>query len=333
MPAIRIKERLSGGALVRRGVRGVWRATAHRAQQAVTIPVLGVDAGRAAVKVVEVARAAGRLRLYRAAVVSVERPSAAEAVRRAWRQAGAAAAHRAVWGVASPELIVKPFACPVMPAKELAGAVRLEAEQMILNGHTMHEMAVDWQTLGRTEAHQVYGVIAVVPKTTVSACRTLAAQAGVPLAVLDAQGLALWNAYVQLSAGRTAPGRTVLLLNVGSGSTNLVIAAAPQRLIFMRDVQVGAGTSAEPQAEDWLAEVRDSLHYAKAQHGLRAVDDAVLVGGGATSDMAALVRTALRIPARLWNPLDDLVVDAAVTAPESLGPQLAVAIGLALRQP
>ena len=112
----------------------------------VTVPMVGIDLGSTALKVVELARLSGRIVLRRAAIASLEGRDAAEVLKQLLDETGITTSQAAV-GLASPEVIVKPFEFPPMPKKELASAIQLEAEESILNGHSPHSMAMDWHTL------------------------------------------------------------------------------------------------------------------------------------------------------------------------------------------
>ena len=297
------------------------------------VSLVGVDLGSSALKAVEVERSNGRVRLRRCAVVPVEEGNVTAALNQLVSRAGIAAAHVAV-GLASPEVIVKPVQFPPMPPKELRSAVRLEAEQAILNGHTLNEMALDWHPLASPSKDLLRGLLAVVPQDAVSARLHIAEAAGLRPAVVDVEGLALWNAYWVLIGSQEAASKTVLLMNVGAKTTNLVIAKGPDELILIRDLQLGAGSLQHGQAPDWMTEVRDSLGYARAQGGLRALDAVYVTGGGAGPDLLPSLTATVAAPVTFWNPLNQLARDTESAAVEdSLGPLLAIAIGLALRQP
>jgi Tfp pilus assembly PilM family ATPase len=301
----------------------------HLVTRMTTTPLVGVDLGSSALKVVELERTDGRILLRRCAVAETEQKNVSSLLKRLLDEAGITAT-RAVVGLASPEVIVKPFEFPPMPKKELAGAIRLEAEQSILNGHTLNEMALDWHVFP-SGGEQIQGLLAVVPKTAVSARLQTARAAGLKPAIVDVEGLALWNAYWTLLGSRAPVPQTTFLLNVGVRTTNLVIAKGPHELMLVRDLDLGADVLGRGHHQDWVAEVRDSLGYARAKGGLRLLDAVYVTGGGSSPDVMSLAGSAVRVPVDSWNPLDQLYRDGRVTIDASLGPLLAVAIGLALR--
>ena len=294
------------------------RATAQR--------VVGLDAGSATVKIVELQREGQTLRLLRYAVVQTEK-KASEAIHQA-RQEVNNGFHRIAMGLASPEVVMRPFDFPPMPKKELQSAIRLEAEQAILNGHTLHEMAVDWQVFPAESGERLRGILAVVPKSVVSERIKLAEAGGIRPSVIDVEGLALWNAYWALLGSRHLGLSVVGLVHVGAGTTTVVVAKGSNELGLVRDVRLGGIAINEGRSREWLEEIRDSLSYARSQGGLRTID-AVYVSGGYVAQGIHLLRPALHAPVTLWNPLEQLQTAQPVT--QSLGPLLTVAIGLALR--
>ena len=305
----------------------------HLVDRLTTTSIVGVDFGSAALKLVELAAREGQAVLRRCAVQALPGGGASAAVlKRLCDETGIATTHAAL-GLASPEVIVKPFQFPPMPKKELASAVRLAAEQAILNGHAPGDMAVDWHTLSRSQ-ESIRGLLAVVPKAAVSARLETAKAAGLRPAVVDVEGLALWNAYWVLAGAQEPTPKTVLLVNVGAHTTNLVIAKGPDELLLIRDLQLGTTSLETDQTADWVAEVRDSLGYARSQGGLRTLDAVYVTGGGSGPKLIPLLKAVTPAPITFWNPLKQLARDAQCPAvDESAGPLLAIAIGLALRQP
>ena len=297
------------------------------------VSVIGLDLGSSCVKVVEVEASDGRIILRRCVVVPAGDGDAASVLTQLVRDADMPAASVAV-GIASPEVIVKPVQFPPMPKKELASAIQLEAEQAILNGHVLSEMAVDWHALGSDGNGTLRGLLAVVPHAVIAKRLQAVRAAGLRPAVADVEGLALWNAYWALAGASEPASATVLLMNVGARTTNVVIAKGSDELLLVRDLQLGARAIEEGRQAEWVTEVRDSLGYARSQAGLRQLDAAYVTGGGSGPQLLPLLKAAVPVPVTFWNPLRQLVRDAdSPSVEESVGPLLAVAIGLALRQP
>ena len=298
----------------------------------IAVPLVGIDVGSAALKVVELARTGGQIILRRAVVAAVQGDDQADALKRIWSDAGWRSTHAAL-GLAAPGVIVKPFEVPPMPRKELRSALQLEAEQAVLNGHSISQMAIDWHVMSSPLKASIRGILAVVPAATLNARLHMARAAGLRPTVVDVEGLALWNAYWALIAVREAAPKTALLMNVGARTTNLVIAKSPDKLLLIRDLQLGATALEAGRSSDWVTEVRDSIGYARSQAGLRALDAAYVTGGGSGPKLIPLMKAAVSSPVTFWNPLNQLPCGADVTVEKSIGPLLAIAIGLALRQP
>ena len=67
---------------------------------------------------------------------------------------------------------------------------------------------------------------------------------------------------------------------------------------------------------------------------MRALDAVYVTGGGAGPDLLPALKATVAAPVTFWNPLNQLVRDSESPEVEyALGPILAIAIGLALRQP
>ena len=295
-----------------------------------TTPLVGVDLGSAALKVVELSRSEGRVILRHCRVSAVEPAQPAGAIQQILSDLGIANPQVAL-GLASPEVIVRPFEFPAMPKKELNSAIQLEAEQAILNGHSLGGMAVDWHILSSNDV--IRGLLAVVPKELLAERLRAAKSAGLRSSVVDVEGLALWNAFWVLVGSRQPAPKTVLLVNVGAQTTNLVVAKGPDQLILVRDLQLGQRALAKGQEKDWTAEIRDSLGYARSKGGLRTLEAAYLCGGGSSPAVMTALMSTVMVPVEFWNPLKQVGRDAqSPVVDEAVGPLLAIAIGLALRQ-
>lgn len=298
----------------------------------VTAPLVGVDVGSTTLKVVELHRTNGDVFLRRCTVASLEGEDATKVLKRLCAATGLTTAQAAL-GLASPEVIVRPFQFPAMPKKELNSAIQLEAEQAILNGHSPVGMAIDWHILSSDVNESIRGLLAVVPKEVLAERLRAAKAAGLRPLVVDVEGLALWNAFWTLVGSREAQPKTVLLVNVGAKTTNLVIAKGPDELILVRDLQLGAAGLCGGQEREWVEEIRDSLGYARSKGGLRTLDAAYLTGGGSSPAVMTALMSAVMVPVEFWNPLQQMGRDAESPAvEESVGPLLPVAIGLALRK-
>lgn len=301
------------------------------------VPLVGLDLGSTQVKAVEIAQVDGTYILRHATIIQVPQKNAERydfglQLKRSLQNAGILSSKVAV-GLASPEAIAKAFDFPVMTQKELRGAVRLEAEQGILNGHTFEETVLDWHLLPSRSPESVRGLLAVVPKKVVEGRLKAVRKLGFNPRVVDFENLALWNAYWVLVGSLSPVPQTILLMNIGANVTNLVIARNSDELILARDFYGGAHGLASGQEQDWVDEVRDSLGYARSKGGLRQLDSVCLTGGGSNARAVELLKPFIQVPVSLWNPWNHMEVDASVhSVNEEEGRSLALAIGLALRK-
>ena len=294
--------------------------------------MVGVDFGSSALKVVEIVQTDDKMMLRRAAVIPMDSQQEKGALLKQALHDLEITTNYASLGVASPEAVVRPFQFPKMPNKELAGAVQLEAEQAILNGHSPAEMAIDWHRL-RAAEDSIRGLLAVIPRTLIDHQVRWVKDAGLTPLVVDVQGLALWNAYWILQGKHESAVQTVLLINIGSRITNFVIARGPDELMLVRDVEIGAEAIGKGRMNDWVSEIHDSLTYARSKGGLREINTAALTGGGGSEEILKTLQSLLGVPVIFWNPLDRMACPTNGHSPDpSWGPRLGVAVGLALRK-
>ena len=295
-----------------------------------TSPLVGIDIGSSAVKVVELERTEGKIVLRRCAVARVEGEDVAGVLKRLLEKAGITATQASV-GIASPEVMVRRFEFPQMPKKELAKAIRLEAEQEIFNGRSPSE--IDWQLLPSASDGSLRGLLAVVPKAVLTNHLQVVRAVGLRPKVADVVGLALWNAYWALLGSREQASKAVLLINIGARTTNLVVAKSSDELILIRDLQLGGRSLTDGHEKEWMAEIRDSLGYARSQGGLRGLDAAYVTGGGGNLSLKPMIESVAGLPVKFWNPLNGVACGPGLSVENSVGPLLPIAIGLALRKP
>jgi type IV pilus assembly protein PilM len=109
-------------------------------------------------------------------------------------------------------------------------------------------------------------------------------------------------------------------------------AEALKRVPGERELEVTRALT--PVLEDLVSEISLSLDYVENREGVR-VEEVLLSGGGVLAPgVVTFIEQVLGRPARIWNPLDGLRVDAEQVNVEELEANasgLAVAIGLASR--
>ena len=149
----------------------------------------------------------------------------------------------------------------------------------------LDQVVWDYQTLGIGASGDLDALIVAAKSDTAMDAAALAAGAGVPLEVVDAAPLALYNAV--RAARPDEPGCT-LVLDVGAKTTNLVFVEGDR--VFMRTIPVaGAAVTAE-LARGLDAEPADAEEY-KKQSGFVALGGNYGVPDDETADRASkLVR-------------------------------------------
>ena len=136
-----------------------------------------------------------------------------------------------MWG---PSVIVKKISMPRMEPKLVAEQIRWEAEQYI--PFDINEITLDHAILKGGGAGESMDVLIVAAKQE-HVFRVLESVEGTGLkvSVVDISGFALANCF-EMNYG-ALPG-TVAVLDIGAGSTNVVIVADGQ-VVFSRDLDVG----------------------------------------------------------------------------------------------
>ena len=293
--------------------------------------VLGLDISSTTIKAAEVIASKEGLILNRASSQEIGNNNVSQLLKKFVSESGFKTKQVAL-GVSSPQVVVQSFQFPRMPENEMARAIALEAEHTILNGHELTHVAVDWHLLNDTSENFSRGILAVIPKEILSSQIQTVKTAGLVPCIMDVKGLALWNGYWALSGSKDSSSKTVLLINAEERSTNFVIVRSPDELVLARDIEIGAA-SFKDNKDHWLSELHDSLVYARSKGGLRSLDVVVATGLVSKETLMSL-ESALELPVRLWNPLEQITCNkAGGMIPEfSQGPLFSVAIGLALRK-
>jgi type IV pilus assembly protein PilM len=338
----------------------------------------GLDIGSTAVKVLElrptgsspaVARCA-RIPLAAGAVAEGtirDAAAAAAAIRRAVDAAGITT-RRAAVGVCGRELIVKKLQIPRVPARELADAIRIEAEHQI--PFAVEEVFLGYQITAQRN-RLVDLTLVAAKKAKIMEYHAAVSAAGLVPVVVDVDGFALGNQH-ELGAGSEgspeATAGAVALVDIGATMTKIAIVG--RRLThFVRDVplggdrytraiatrlgvavdeaealKIGVATSPDPElvaqvcagiSRDLGREIQRALDYhAESDVSVPPAARVSLVGGGAAlGGLDQSLASFLGLPVAVADPFAGLAVDAAcagVIAGDGLS--LALALGLALRR-
>jgi type IV pilus assembly protein PilM len=336
--------------------------------------VIGVDIGSFAVKIVQLRKSGSRWVVATAGIADI--PGTAEGDKnppetntvRALRDCLLSTniqTRRAVCSVSGPEVAVRCFDFPALPAEEISGAVRLEASQVC--PFDIDDCAVSYQ-LTSNGTGNVSGIMVAATKRLMERKRRYAKIASLDTVLMDVDGLALLNCFNEIE--KPDSGRTIAILNVGNSCANLMIMGGKSSLL-VRDIcfpgnqiaeefKAGEGFSTRttrktPPADEnmnqprlelcqsfqkafqqLVADVNETLGYYLARQKSMTVERVHVCGGFATIEgFVGLLDRQLSAKAVLWDPLAQLSCRAGWDYRDSLSersPAMAVATGLAMRK-
>ncbi|MHC4212211.1 MAG: type IV pilus assembly protein PilM [Planctomycetota bacterium] len=339
--------------------------------------VLGLDIGSSHVKLVELNKGIGGYTVTAVGVADVSSGDDSESV----SESGALAAVRecvgsassntkmAVCSVSGPEVAVRSFKFPSLPAEEMSSAVHLEAGQVC--PFNVDQSSVDYQLVA-SKGDNACGVMVAATNESIETKRQLAKDVSLNCVLMDVDGLALLNCFKELDSERSkkkVARHSTAILNVGNRYTTLAI-VAESGLPFVRDVAYagerivaqiaseknisvqavrnalsggdGSSNPAPNLSESFdracgklITDVGETLRYYTAQEKNVLVDEIFVCGGFAlTKGFVELLDSKLSVKVSLWNPFDNIRYGASSGSEEFLannGPALAVAAGLAMR--
>jgi type IV pilus assembly protein PilM len=247
--------------------------------------LVGLDVGSHSVKVVELARAGGKFRIARAAVVPTppgavvdgapgDPRSLGTAIRAAFDQSGIRN-RRVNTALGGRAVVIREIRLPTMPDEELAQAVRFEAERYLPAGSK--EAAVDFQVLERVQEGQTtrLDVLFVAARREVVDSFAAALQgAGVTPEVLEVTSFALMRLFQE-----DAREGAVVLADIGADSTDLLVVHGG-RLRLGRTVPV-AGNALTRAVAGVLGLETSAAQAAKEERGVATT------GPGSVADPAS----------------------------------------------
>lgn len=270
-------------------------------------------------------------------------------------------------GVSGHSVIVKRVVVPAATEAELEASIEMDAEQYI--PFEIAEVNLDYQVVGPgTTSGDEPGfevVLVAAKKDKIQNQTSVISLAGRSPEVVDIDAFALQNVF---EANYTVdPAATIALLNIGASLMNINITKGGMPL-FIRDVSVGGnqytdilqkelqlnfqeaedlklGKSGESEAEMvqpllesitemLVMEVQKTFDFFRETYPSETITQ-VLISGG-TSHMVGLaerIQATFSYPTEVLNPFKSITVAPKLDVAKitSLGPALAVAVGLALR--
>ncbi len=300
--------------------------------------------------------------------VIMDAPTVSSAIQQIFEQNKIGVKEVAV-SVSGHSVIVKKIKVPRMKKAELREGIAWEAEQHI--PYSIEDVNLDFQILGGTGQGEgeMDVLLVAVKKDTVNEYLAVISAAGLKAEVVDVDAFALENA-LEVSHN-VMPSEVVALVNIGAAVTTINVlqggvseftrdsALAGNR--YTESLQKSLGLSYE-QAEalkmgsqvtghdfrearpviemvngELAGEIRRSFDFYSSSAGGKAIHRVLLSGGCARlPDLSSYLSQFLELPVEIANPFRDIAADRKKFDPEYLdfvAPQMAVGVGLALREP
>jgi type IV pilus assembly protein PilM len=270
-------------------------------------------------------------------------------------------------GVSGHSVIVKRVVVPAATPGEVAASIQWDAEQYIPFDIT--DVNLDYQVVGPgvtpSEEAGMEVLLVAAKKDKIQNHTNVISLAGKDPDVVDIDAFALQNVYEANYS--VDPNKTVALLNIGASLMNINITKGGMPL-FIRDVSVGGNQYTDilqkelqlnfQEAEDLklgrtggsevemvqpllesitdllITEVQKTFDFFRETYPSETIDQVFISGGTAhMPGLAERIETAFSCPTSVLDPFRSITVGPKVSAVRvtSLGPALAVAVGLALR--
>jgi len=311
---------------------------------------MGVDIGSTSVKVVALGPRKG----------SVARPIIGQHVRplEAGQEVDASDALKAAVGalqlplravnlsVSGQWVIIRVVEMPVMKPAEMKQALPFEAQRYL--PFPIQDVVIDGASLGPADANKMWVLIVACKKELLDRRIDWTKRAGLEVALIDVDALALANSFLAQANGRASTG-TRALINVGAQMTNLVVFKGDVPYL-VRDIPWGGDKLARGAADQLGTEVETvKRELLQGQVG-REVQEAMRLTSEALS--AELQLSFDYFENRFGQPPEDILVSGGLSlcagflealkshVTQTLSPwtpgsgltgQYAVAYGLALR--
>src|SRR5678815_1619137 len=271
---------------------------------------------------------------------------------------------RTAASVSGHSVIVKRVVLPVATEQEIGASIQYDADQYIPFG--LSEVNIDYQVVGPSEGEEpgMEVLMVAAKKDKIHNHTNVISMAGRQADVVDIDAFALQNAFeANYQVSPTAP---VALLNIGASLMNINITKGGIPLL-VRDVPVGGNQYTDilqkelqlefQEAEDLklgrsgseaemvmpllesitemlIMEAQKTSEFSRETYPNETIARVLICGGTSrTPGLADKLQETLGYPTEVLNPLKHITIGPKVNAGQinSLGPSLAVAVGLALR--
>jgi type IV pilus assembly protein PilM len=268
-----------------------------------------------------------------------------------------------VTAVSGRAVIVKKILMDRLSEEDAKEAIQWEAEQHV--PYDINDVSLDFQIINPNIDQKKMQVLLVAAKKDMIANHAdIIKDAGLTPTIIDVDSFAIQNA-IEANYDLTSD-ETIALVNIGAEITNLNIVrnGTPH---FTKDLSVGANSFVEgiqrkynvsqadalgalrgrgsgsidvpsivqTTCEDLSVQIDRAIAYLRSAGDAERVDRVLISGGSArVPGLAEFLQARHQVPVEIVNPLQRLLVDSDLfdgDSPDSVGPVLTVAIGLALR--
>jgi type IV pilus assembly protein PilM len=269
-------------------------------------------------------------------------------------------------GVCGPSTVIRNVDFPLMNKNELKKALKFEAQKHI--PFSINEVNIDGHILRENlQDNKMLILIAAVKKELINQRIKLLEGAGLRINIIDFDSLALVNAFsYNYAQEEEVKNKVIALLNIGSAlsSLNILENGFPR---LSRDIHIAGNNftqkiaetfgldvktaeelklspdnerlnkvlaSAETVLANLASEIRVSFDYYESQSTSSVVKIFLSGGGSQFTGLRDMLSNLLGIEVEYWDPLRQINLSNDINSEKakSLCGQLAVAIGLALRE-
>jgi type IV pilus assembly protein PilM len=250
-------------------------------------------------------------------------------------------------GISGESVIVRYIDLPKMDKKEMAQALKYEAQQYI--PFKMEEVVFDYHILEPLNSNQnrMKVLLVAAKKEAIMDFVELIHSVGLKPNLIDVNSFSLINCF-QLNGPKLKPDDTFALVNLefDLASINILQGEIP---FFTRDIstlddmpalrqdnnmETGIFEAVRPLLENLIRELRLSIDYYESEFEKQVCMIYLSGEGAGVTELLDFCSTQLGREVRLWNPLQNLVIDSEQFNAQDLAgasSMLAVACGLALR--
>jgi type IV pilus assembly protein PilM len=275
---------------------------------------------------------------------------------------------RVTSSISGYSVIVKKITLGYKTEKEIEDNLALEAENYI--PFDIQDVFMDFHMLKQGATEKTTDIfLAAAKKDIVNLYANLIQDLGYTPSIIDVDTFALNNALEVSVAGKPDALNVIGIIDMGATKSNLVISIEGEP-VFMRDMAIGGNQLTEAIAEStgmsfddaerikltgtadsglageislicmdvcqvWSEEIRKALEFYQANTISSQVPKKLFLTGGTAmlNGLTQKIAEAVGVETVLFDPFEDFALDKAINPRyvQTIAPQFAVALGLALR--